>query len=128
MERIAEWTNDDPAAVPLEPSHESLAPILAALVGGGPVTVQPATLPNAGQVPGLPLGSSVETLATFAGGLVSPHAGGQLPGPAHALVQKHCRNQDLIDELLQANAALLPQFFPKAKAVGARRRKLAPVA
>ena len=162
MERIAEWTNDDPAAVPLEPSHESLAPILAALVGGGPVTVQPATLPNAGQVPGLPLGSSVETLATFAGGLVSPHAGGQLPGPAHALVQKHCRNQDLmveaalegdrtkalqamladplnnhndfremgrmLDELLQANAALLPQFFPKAKAVGARRRKLAPVA
>jgi len=146
--RIAEWTGDAPDALPLKPSNESLAPILAALIGNGPATVQPATLPNMGQVANLPLESSVETLATFWNGMVSPHASGLIPAPIHALVHKHCVVQDLtveaalegdrtkvlqalqadplnnnndireisamLDELLQANAQWLPQFFQGA--------------
>jgi alpha-galactosidase/6-phospho-beta-glucosidase family protein len=147
MQRIAEWTGDAPDSVPMIASDESLTPILAALIGDGPVTVQPATLPNRGQVSNLPLDSSVETLATFGNGLLSPHASGMLPNGILGQVQKHCLNQDLmvdaalegnrtkalqamlgdplnnnndireigvmLDELLKANAALLPQFFSK---------------
>ena len=97
-ERIAEWTSDVADSVPLEPSAESLAPILAALIGGGPSTVQPATLMNTGQVENLPLGSSVETLATFDSASVSPHASGPLPLPILGLVHKHCLIQDLTVE------------------------------
>ena len=150
-ERIAEWTSEEKDSVPREPSDEALAPILAALVGRGPVTVQPATLPNCGQVENLPHGTSVETLASFGGGLVKPHASGALPLPVLALVHKHSLIQDLtveaalegsrakalqamladplnntndcreigvmLDELLQANAALLPQFFGRTSPV-----------
>ncbi len=144
--RIAEWTAAAPDSVPLQPSNESLVPILAALLEGVP-TIQPATLPNEGQVPNLPMGSSVETLATFERNSVSPHASGSLPDSLSALVYKHCLTQDLsvqgaiegdrnkilqamiadpllnnndfrevsrmLDELLEANAALLPQFCGK---------------
>jgi len=143
--RMDEWTGEAPGSLPTEPSHESLAPILAALISNGPATVQPATLPNCGQVANLPLESSVETLVTFWNGMVSPHASGLIPAPIHPMVHKHCLNQDLmveaalegnrtkalqamqadplnnnndireiatmLDELLQANAPLLPQFF-----------------
>jgi alpha-galactosidase len=146
--RITEWTASGPDALPLKPSNESLAPILAALISDGPATVQPATLPNAGQVANLPLESSVETLVTFWNGMVSPHASGSIPAPIHAMVHRHCLNQDLtveaalegnrvkalqamqgdplnnnndirelgamLDELLKANAQLLPQFFKTA--------------
>lgn len=145
-ERIAEWSNDDPKSVPLEPSEESLAPILAALIGGGPATIQPATLPNEGQVANLPLGTSVETLAAFHGDSVFPHAGGELPLAIMSVLEKHSHIQDLtveaalegdrekalqamladplnnsndyrdivamFDEMMEAHAALLPQFFP----------------
>lgn len=147
-ERITEWISEKP--VPAEPSEESLAPILAALIGDGPATVQPATLPNLGQVQNLPLHSSVETLATFAQGNYFAHASGQLDAPILAHVHKHCLIQDLsvdaalegsyrkalqamladplnnnndcrqigkmLDELLQANAPLLPRFFGSAHA------------
>ncbi len=154
-DRVALWTNHDPDSVPREPSQESLAPILAALISNGPVTIQPATMPNQGQVANLPLHSSVETLVTFTNGMASPHASGSLPPAVHGLVLKHCLNQDLmveaaiegsrtkvlqamladplnnnnefreiealVDELLQANAALLPQFFPNAVRNGSHR-------
>jgi alpha-galactosidase len=157
MERIAEWTADAPDSVPVKASNEGLAPILAGLISDGPLTVQPATLPNQGQVANLPLDSSVETLATFGNGLLSPHASGLLPNAILGLVQKHCLNQDLmveaalegnrkkalqtmladplnnnndcrqisamLDELLKANASLLPQFFSKQAKSTSRRSK-----
>jgi len=150
-ERITEWTAQGADSVPREPSDEALAPILAALVGGGPVTVQPATLPNRGQVENLPRNTSVETLASFGGGLVNPHASGALPLPILALVHKHSLIQDLtveaalegshvkalqamlsdplnnsndcreigamLDDLLRANAALLPQFSARSSPI-----------
>jgi alpha-galactosidase len=153
-ERISEWTAAGENSVPREPSDEALAPILASLIGGGPVTVQPATLPNCGQVANLPRDTSVETLASFGDDAVWPHAGGDLPLSVLALVHKHSLIQDLtveaaiegsrekalqamladplnnsndqrdihsmLDELLQANAPLLPQFFGGLPAI--RRR------
>ncbi len=144
--RIAEWTGDAPDSVPPEPSNESLVPILAALLEGVP-TVQPATLPNEGQIANLPQGSSVETLATFGRDSVSPHVSGPLPDAIAALVGKHCIIQDItvqgaiegdktkvlqamiadpllnnndfreisrmLDELMEANRLLLPQFYCK---------------
>ncbi|MFA6960910.1 MAG: hypothetical protein WC205_09185 [Opitutaceae bacterium] len=146
--RIAEWVSDDPNSIPRGPSYESLAPILAALFGG-PATVQPVTIPNEGQVANLPMGATVETLATFQQNLLSPHASGALPDELLALVHKHCVIQELtvegaltgdrtkilqamiadplnnnndyreieamMNELLEANRALLPQFFSRGK-------------
>lgn len=109
-ERIAEWTSDKPDSVPLEPSEESLAPILAALIGDGPLTVQPATLSNQGQVENLPLHTSVETLATFASGSVWPHAGGPLPLPVLALIHRHSLVQDLsVEAALEGDRAKVLQ-------------------
>ncbi len=147
-QRIADWTSEESNSVPREPSQESLAPILAALVGGGPPTVQPVTIPNHGQVQNLPMGTSVETLATFSLGTMAPHTSGALPLPVLALVHKHSLIQDLtveaaiegdqtktlqammadplnncndprqiasmLNDLLNANVALLPQFFRRA--------------
>ncbi|HSI87285.1 MAG TPA: hypothetical protein VK970_26085 [Candidatus Methylacidiphilales bacterium] len=152
-ERLEKWTDADADSIPRGASDEGLAPILAALIAGGPATVQPATLPNTGQIVGLPLGTSVETLATFSNGGLFPHASGSLPAPIHALVAKHSANQDLtveaalegdrakalqamladplnntndvreisalLDELLEAHAHLLPQFFPRSASNGA---------
>lgn len=146
-DRIREWTSGGDDSVPRQPSDESLAPILAALLGGEP-TIQPVTVGNSGQVTGLPFGSAVETLATFSRNRLSPHASGPLPEPIRALVHKHCLIQDLtveaalegsrektlhamvadplnslldyremtqlLEEMLEANRDLLPQFFQGA--------------
>jgi alpha-galactosidase len=159
-QRMEEWTRDRPDSIPRQPSDEALAPILAALLSDGPPTVQPATMPNDGQVTALPTGTAVETMATFANGMVSPHASGSLPESIFALVQKHALNQDLmveaalegsrakalqamladplnnnndfreiaamLDELLRANASLLPQF--SSPCAPARRIAGAPAA
>ncbi|MFZ4775115.1 MAG: hypothetical protein ACOYM3_07120 [Terrimicrobiaceae bacterium] len=148
--RIAEWTNDDPNSIPRKPSNESLVPILAALLEGVP-TIQPATLPNEGQVSNLPTGACVETLTTFERDAIAPHASGSLPDSVLALVHKHCLTQELtvdgaisgdrtkilqamiadplfnnndfrevsqmLNELLEANADLLPQFSRCQKTV-----------
>jgi len=140
---IRKWTSGGPDSVPREPSDESLAPIIAALVGGEP-TIQPVTIPNNGQVANLPLGASVETLATFQRNMVFPHASGLLPEGLLSLVHRHCLNQELtvegaiegnrekilhamiadplnngndyrdlgrmLDEMIEANRPLLPQF------------------
>lgn len=95
--RIHEWTAGGDDSVPRDPSDESLAPILAALLAGEP-TIQPVAAPNVGQVADLPMGSVVETLATFSRDLLCPHASGPLPEPVRALVHKHCQIQDLTVE------------------------------
>lgn len=101
--RIAEWTSGDDTSVPRELSEESVAPILAALLGGEP-TIQPVVYPNQGQIADLPAGSAVETLATFSSDRLSPHPSGPLPEPIRALVYKHCLIQDLtVDAALEGS-------------------------
>lgn len=95
--RIEEWTSGGPETVPRQPSDESLAPILAALLAGE-TTVQPVTIPNRGQIANLPLGSVVETMGTFQRNLLAPHAAGPLPDALLALTHKHCAIQDLTVE------------------------------
>lgn len=95
--KIDEWTNGGDDSVPRQPSDESLAPIIAALLGGEP-TVQPVTIPNRGQIANLPHGSTVETLATFVQGSMAPHTSGPLSQDLLALVEKHCVIQDLTVE------------------------------
>ncbi|MDF3058254.1 MAG: glycoside hydrolase family 4 [Rariglobus sp.] len=94
---ISDWTASGPDTVPRKPSSESLAPTLAALFGG-PATVQPAVLPNHGQIANLPFGPCVETFATIERDSITAHASGELPAAIVALTHKHCLNQDLTVE------------------------------
>lgn len=96
-ERLSEWLSGGDDSVPRKASDESLAPILAALLGGEP-TVQPVTVCNTGQIADLPLGSAVETLGTFSLDRLAPHTSGPLPEAIRALVHKHCLVQDLTVE------------------------------
>jgi alpha-galactosidase len=92
--RISKWTNDDPNSVPVEPSHESLPPILVALFGGTPTT-QPVTMPNISQVSNLPMGACVETMGYVCKDKITPVESGDLPSSLLSLVHKHCINQEL---------------------------------
>lgn len=81
--------------VTLAPSGEELVRLLRALCGLDTV-VSNVNLPNAGQMPGLPLGSIVETNCVFTNGLVKPVVSKPLPAGALALVQRNCANIDLL--------------------------------
>ena len=81
--------------VTLAPSGEELVRLLRALCGLDMV-VSNVNLPNAGQMPGLPLGSIVETNCVFTNGLVKPVVAKPLPAGALALVQRNCANIDLL--------------------------------
>ena len=81
--------------VTLAPSGEELVRLLRALCGLDTV-VSNVNLPNAGQMPGLPLGSIVETNCVFTNGLVKPVVAKPLPAGALALVQRNCANIDLL--------------------------------
>jgi len=93
-DRIHEWTSGDPDSIPRQPSDESVAPVLAALLRGM-TTIQPVTIGNQGQIANLPMDSAVETLATFGQDMVNPHACGLLPKGLQSLLYTHCLNQDL---------------------------------
>ncbi len=81
--------------VTLEPSGEELVRMLRALCGLETVVTN-VNLPNAGQMPGLPMGSIVETNCVFTNGLVKPVVAKPLPAGALALVQRACANVDLV--------------------------------
>ena len=83
--------------VPLAPSGEELVRILRALMGLETVVTN-VNVPNRGQMPGLPLGSVVETNCVFAHGLVNPVVSVPLPGAALSLVRRNSDNIDLTCE------------------------------
>ena len=80
--------------IPLAPSGEELVSLLQAILGLKTV-VSNVNMPNHGQMPGLPMGSIVETNCVFTNGLVKPVTAAQLPDGALALVQRNCANIDL---------------------------------
>jgi len=90
---MAEGTMD----VPLAPSGEELVQLLQAILGLKTV-VSNVNMPNVGQMPGLPLGSIVETNCVFTNGLVKPVTAKPLPSGALALVQRCCALVDLTCE------------------------------
>ena len=88
---------DGSMAVPLAPSGEELVELLQAILGLKTV-VSNVNMPNFGQMPGLPMGSIVETNCVFTNGLVKPITAKPLPAGALALVQRNCANIDLTCE------------------------------
>ena len=81
--------------VELAPSGEELVRFLRALCGLETV-VSNVNLPNLGQMPGVPLGSVVETNCVFTNGLVKPVVADPLPAGALALVERNRANIDLL--------------------------------
>ncbi len=84
-------------AVPLAPSGEELVELLRAILGLTTV-VSNVNMPNRGQMPGLPMGTIVETNCVFTNGYVKPVTAKQLPAGALALVQRNAANIDLTCE------------------------------
>lgn len=93
---MAEGTEE----VPLAPSGEELVELLQAILGLKTV-VSNVNMPNRGQMPGLPLGTIVETNCVFTNGFVKPATATALPAGALALVQRNAANIDLTCEGIQ---------------------------
>ncbi len=85
----------------LEPSGEELVRMIRGILGLE-VVVTNVNLPNRGQMPGLPMGSIVETNCVFTNGFVDPIVSKPLPEGALALVRRNSDNIDLLDSGLAA--------------------------
>ncbi len=83
--------------IPLASSGEELVELIQAILGLKTV-VSNVNMPNRGQMPGMPLGSIVETNCVFTNGFVTPVTAAALPSGALALVQRNCANIDLTCE------------------------------
>ena len=86
--------------VPLASSGEELVELLQAILGLKTV-VSNVNMPNRGQMPGLPMGTVVETNCVFTNGFVKPVTATRLPAGALALVQRNAANIDLTCEGIQ---------------------------
>ena len=80
-------------ALVLKPSGEEGHLLLKALLGLGDL-VSNVNIPNAGQIPGLPLGSVVETNALFGLDRIEPVFAGSMPAGVLPLVARHVHNQE----------------------------------
>ena len=87
--------------IELEPSGEELVRMIRGILGLE-VVVTNVNLPNRGQMPGLPMGSIVETNCVFTNGFVDPIVSKPLPKGALALVRRNSDNIDLLDAGLAA--------------------------
>lgn len=89
--------------VTLRPSGEALVQLLRGILGLE-IVVSNVNMPNRGQMPGLPIGSIVETNCVFTNGFVKPITASPLPDAALALVRRNCDNIDtLCDGIRQRN-------------------------
>ena len=77
----------------LKPSGEEGHLLLKAVLGLGDL-VSNVNIPNAGQIPGLPLGSMVETNALFGLDRIEPVFAGSMPAGVLPLVARHVHNQE----------------------------------
>lgn len=83
--------------VSLAPSGEELVRLLKGILGMETV-ISNVNLPNRGQMPGMPLGSIVETNCIFTNGFVDPVVSRPLPAGALSLVRESCDAIDLLSE------------------------------
>lgn len=106
-------------AVDLEPSGEEGILLMKALCGLDRV-VSNVNLPNAGQIPNLPLGAVVETNAVFARDSVRPVLAGELPEAVRRLILPHVENHALtLRAALECDRDLVVRAFlndPNTKA------------
>ncbi|MBR1586445.1 MAG: alpha-glucosidase/alpha-galactosidase [Clostridia bacterium] len=79
--------------VALKPSGEEGHLLLKALLGLGDL-VSNVNIPNAGQIPNLPLGAVVETNALFGYHRIQPVSAGPMPANILPLVARHVYNQE----------------------------------
>ena len=77
----------------LKPSGEEGHLLLKALLGLGDV-VSNVNIPNAGQIPNLPMGAVVETNALFGRNRIQPVCAGPVPANILPLVARHVYNQE----------------------------------
>lgn len=87
--------------VALQPSGEALVRLLRGILGLETV-VSNVNMPNRGQMPGLPMGSIVETNCVFTNGFVKPITASPLPAGALALVRRASDNIDLLCDGIRA--------------------------
>lgn len=87
----------------LAPSGEELVRLIRGIMGFETV-ISNVNMPNRGQMPGLPLGSVVETNCVFTNGFVDPIVSRPLPAAALALVRRNSDNIDLtVEGILERN-------------------------
>lgn len=77
----------------LKKSAEEAVELLKAIMGFEP-RISNVNMPNEGQVPGLPMGSIVETNCIFTNGFVRPVVSKELPDAVKNLVLRNCLNID----------------------------------
>ncbi|HYH03549.1 MAG TPA: alpha-glucosidase/alpha-galactosidase [Bacillota bacterium] len=103
IKRREEWNRKrkqwvaNPAEIPLQPSGEEGVNQIKALLGLGEIVTN-VNLPNRGQMPGVPLGSVVETNAYFSFNGIRPVFAGELPPAVHSMIVHHVANHETILE------------------------------
>ena len=70
---------------------------MRALLGLGDLVTN-VNIPNAGQIPNLPLGAVVETNAVFASNSLTPVFAGPVPKEIYPMVSRVCAEQELVSE------------------------------
>ena len=81
----------------VEKTGEEGANQMKALLGLSDLVTN-VNLPNAGQIPNLPLGAVVETNAVFRSGSLTPVMAGSVPVSIYPLVARVCGEQELVSE------------------------------
>lgn len=98
-------------AVDMEPSGEEGVLLMKALAGLGQV-ISNVNLPNAGQIPNLPLGAVVETNAVFDRDSVRPVLAGPLPEELYRLTAPHVENHArVLQAALRCDRELVVEAF-----------------
>ena len=80
------------------PSGEEGINQMRALLGIGEPLVTNVNIPNAGQIPNLPMGAVVETNAVFCCDQVTPVMAGEVPVEIHPMVSRICTEQEMLDK------------------------------
>ena len=84
----------------LKDSGEEGVGQMRALLGLCPPLVTNVNIPNAGQIPNLPLGAVVETNAVFSGGSIMPVQAGNIPTNLMPLIGRICHEQEALSDAI----------------------------
>ncbi len=85
-------------ALEIAPSGEEGINQMRALLGIGEPLVTNVNIPNAGQIPNLPMGAVVETNAVFCCDQVTPVMAGEVPVEIYPMVSRICAEQEMLDK------------------------------